>query len=79
MTMTDIRIKIIPHSRKEYVEESKDGRLIVAVRAPREEGKANERLCEMLAEHFAVPSESVRIIRGKTQASKLVRINNEHP
>lgn len=76
MTMTDIRIKIIPNSRKEYVEESKDGRLIVAVRAPREEGKANERLCELLAAHFSLPLESVRIIRGKTQASKLVRIRN---
>lgn len=54
--MTDIRIKIIPNSRKEFIEESKDGRLVVAVKAPRSEGKANERLCALLALHFSVPA-----------------------
>ena len=70
----DIRIKIIPNSRKEFVEEGKDGRLIVAVKAPREDGKANERLCELLAQHFATPVSCIRIVRGKTQSSKVVRV-----
>lgn len=72
--MIHIRVKTIPNSRKESVEEGKDGRFIVAVNAPQEDGKANERLCRVLARHFAVPLEDVRIMRGKTQTSKLVRI-----
>lgn len=72
--MTDVRIKIIPNSRKEFVEESKDGRLVVAVKAPRSEGKANERLCELLALHFSVSAAQIHIVRGKTQSSKMVRI-----
>lgn len=72
--MTDIRIKIIPNSRKEFVEEGKDGRLIVAVKAPREEGRANERLCELLARHLGVSVSQIRIVRGKTQSSKVVRV-----
>jgi hypothetical protein len=72
--MTDIRIKIIPNSRKEFIEEGKDGRLVVAVKAPREDGKANERLCELLARHFATSASQIRIVRGKTQSSKVVRV-----
>jgi uncharacterized protein (TIGR00251 family) len=72
--MIDIRIKTIPHSRKEFVEEKEDGRFVVAVKAPQEEGKANARLCVLLARHFSVPLEDIRIIRGKTQSSKLVRV-----
>lgn len=75
--MIDIRIKTIPNSRKESVEEKEDGRFIVAVNAAQEDGKANERLCQVLARHFAIPREDVRIIRGKTQTSKLVRIKNK--
>jgi len=72
--MMDVRIKVLPNSRKEFVEEGKDGRLIVAVKAPREEGKANERLLELCARHFSVPLECVRIVRGKTESSKTIRV-----
>lgn len=75
--MTDLRIKTIPNTRKEFIEE-RDGRYIVGVDAPQEDGKANERLCRVLARHFSVAAEDVRIIRGKTQTSKLVRIQNKH-
>ncbi len=70
----EIRVKIIPGSRKDHIEESSDGRLIVSVRAPRKEGKANDRLRELLAIHFDVPLTRVHILKGHASSSKTVRI-----
>ncbi len=70
----EIRVKIIPDSRKEHIETAPDGRLIVSVRAPRKEGKANERLRELLATHFCVPVAKVHLVKGHTSATKTLRI-----
>ncbi len=52
-----------------------DGSLKVNVTAPPERGKANEQICELLAERFGVPLRAVEIVRGHTAARKLVRID----
>ncbi len=72
--ITTIRVKVIPDAKKEFVEEGKVGHLLVSVRAPRKEGKANERVRELAAKHFGVPVENVRIVRGKDQSSKTLEI-----
>ncbi|MBN2619628.1 DUF167 domain-containing protein [candidate division WOR-3 bacterium] len=46
----------------------------VKVTAPPEKGKANEEVCRLLADHFAVPRSAVRIIRGLTTRKKIVEI-----
>lgn len=73
----ELRIKVETGVRREGVEEARDGRLIVRVRAPRKEGKANERMKEVLAAHFGVPPERVIIVRGATSTAKTVRIMKE--
>ena len=50
----EARIKVAAGARKEYVEELPDGRYLVSVRAPKKGGRANQRVCELLAEHFNV-------------------------
>jgi uncharacterized protein (TIGR00251 family) len=70
----EVRVKVIVNARKESLEEGRDGRLLIALRAPREDGKANARLIEVLAERFAVPVNHVRIVRGHQQSSKTVSI-----
>jgi uncharacterized protein (TIGR00251 family) len=70
----DIRVKVVANARKESVEEGKDGRLTILLRAPRKDGKANMRLIEILAEYFAVPVSRVRIVRGQQLSSKIVSI-----
>ena len=47
----------------------------VRIDAPAEGGRANERLIELLAEHFAVPQGSVRIVSGHTARTKIVEID----
>lgn len=71
----DIRVKIVPNARKEFVAIERDGRLLISVHAPRKEGRANDRLRELVALHFAVPVKQVRIISGHQSSSKTLRIS----
>jgi len=47
----------------------------VAVSAPPEKGKANERLIELLAEHFRVAKSRIKIVSGHTSRSKVVEVD----
>lgn len=51
-----------------------NGEYSVSVRAPAREGKANEAVVELLAEHFSVPKSSIRIVRGDTARKKLIEV-----
>jgi uncharacterized protein (TIGR00251 family) len=75
----EIRIKVITGARKESILQSKDGRLLVSVKAPREEGKANDRVRELVAEYFSVAPSEVQLIRGKTQSGKTLKISSLRP
>jgi uncharacterized protein len=44
--------------------------LKVAVSAPRDKGRANEALIEVLAEALGVPKKSVALIKGETSTDK---------
>ena len=48
--------------------------LKVAVSAPRDKGRANEALVEVLAEALGVPKKSVALIKGETSTDKRFRI-----
>jgi uncharacterized protein (TIGR00251 family) len=48
----------------------------VSVDAPAEEGEANKRLIEILAEHFEIPRSSVSILRGFKSKNKIVEIDS---
>ena len=51
-----------------------EGYLIVEVKAPPKEGKANEELREVLAEHFGVPKSAVKIVSGHRARVKVVEV-----
>jgi len=68
----EYRVKVTTGKKNESVEVGRDGRLLVCVSAPREEGKANERMRELLAEHFDVSFDAVGIRRGHLSATKIV-------
>lgn len=46
----------------------------VSVKAPAQDGKANEAIAELLAEHFDVSRSHVRLIRGATAKRKVFEI-----
>ncbi len=66
-----------PGSRTEGVEVRSDGVWVVKVRAPAVDGRANDRLVEVLAAHLRCRPSSIRVISGQTSRRKLVEIS-EH-
>lgn len=73
----EYRVRVRAGAGKEGIIPARDGRLIVSVRAPREDGKANARACELLAEYFSVKPDEVSIVRGHRQSSKVVRVDHK--
>ncbi len=69
------RVKVKPNSKRQNVEEAADGSLIVHLKSPPVEGKANEELIKLLAAKFDVPKSSIRIKSGLSSRQKLVEFD----
>jgi uncharacterized protein len=69
-----LAIKAIPNAPRNEVTGWLGDALKVKVHAPPVEGKANEVLCEFLADALGLPRRAVTIARGDTSRHKLVRI-----
>ena len=67
-------IAVKTHAKKNAVEQAADGSLRVFVKAPPQEGRANEAVIETLAAHFKVPRSRVAIVGGFKSKMKIVRI-----
>lgn len=74
MSSCTLAIKAIPNAPRNEVVGWLGEALKVKVHAPPVEGRANEVLCEFLAETFGVPRRAVTVLRGDTSRQKLVRI-----
>lgn len=69
-----IAIKAIPNAPRSEVVGWLGDALKVKVHAPPVEGRANEALCEFLADELDLPRRAVSVLRGDTSRQKLVRI-----
>jgi uncharacterized protein (TIGR00251 family) len=69
-----IHIKVTPRAKRPAVEAASDGMLVVKVREPAENGRANAAAIEALAKHFNVPRRAVSIVHGHKSRCKLVEI-----
>lgn len=66
---------IKPNSKKgPLVEKQVDGSLVVYIREPATEGKANNALIELLADFFDVPKTSIEILRGHKSRNKVIEV-----
>lgn len=72
-----IEVKIQPNSKHESIEQISPNQLKVKTRARPIEGKANERLIELLAEYFKVPRSKIRILHGLKSKLKLIEVDLE--
>jgi uncharacterized protein (TIGR00251 family) len=68
-----IQVRVKPNSRTEEVSQEGES-VIVKVREPPEEGKANQAVIRLLAKHFGVASSKVRILSGFRSKSKVVEV-----
>jgi uncharacterized protein (TIGR00251 family) len=71
-----IQVKVKPNSRTEELSQEGDS-FIVKVKEPPKEGKANQAVIRLLAEHFGVPQSQVRIISGIRSRNKIVEVAEE--
>ena len=68
-----VLVKVTPNSRVEGITLD-DTRLLVKVKEPPREGKANRAVVRLLAEYYKVSPSSVRIISGFGSRNKVIEI-----
>ena len=73
-----VRVRVKPNSKRQAVREE-GGVLVVQVKSPPVEGKANEELREVLAKHFGVPKSAVRVVSGHRSRNKVVEVEGLKP
>ena len=71
-----IRVKVKPSSKTEELGREGDS-LIVKVKEPAKEGRANQAVITLLAEHFGVPKSKVRILSGFGSRNKVIEVAEE--
>ena len=70
------KVKVKPNSKQQKILEQPDGSLIVHLKSPPVDGKANEELIKLLADKFDVPKSCITIKSGLTSRQKLIEIDN---
>jgi uncharacterized protein (TIGR00251 family) len=68
-----IQVRVRPNSRTEEVSREGDG-FIVKVKEPPREGKANQAVIKLLAQHFGVSKSQVRILSGLRSGKKVIEV-----
>ena len=71
-----IQVEVKPNSKTEEVSQESDS-FIVRVKEPPREGKANQAVIKLLAEHFGVPKSQVRIVSGLRSRNKIIEVAEE--
>ena len=71
-----IQVKVKPSSKTEELSREGDS-FIVKVKEPPKEGKANQAVIRLLAEHFSVQQSHVRILSGFRSRNKVIEIVEE--
>jgi len=67
-------VRVQPRASKDEIAGAMGGALKVRLRAPALEDRANEALCEYLAELLKTPKAAVRILSGHHSRSKRVEV-----
>ena len=71
-----LEVLVRPRSRRAGLEGWRaDGKLVVAVAAPPEDGRANEAVAEVLGESLGVKARDVTIVRGQRSRAKLIEVS----
>jgi len=68
-----IQVRVKPGSKTEELSHGGDS-YIVKVKEPAREGKANQAVIKLLAEHFSVSKSQVRILSGFKSRNKVIEV-----
>lgn len=71
-----LKVKVKPKANKnKIVGTMADGTLKIDIAAPPEKGKANLELVKFLAKEWKTDKKNIKMISGKTDKNKLIKIN----
>jgi len=68
-------VKVVPGAARDRIVGALGSALKVQVAAPPEQGKANARLCELIAAALGVPVRSVQVASGHGSPRKVVTVH----
>ena len=71
-----IHVKVSAGSKKEELNQKSDDHFEVSVREKAERNLANNRVVELIANHFKISKSNVRIINGHHNPTKLLSIKD---
>ncbi|PIQ86482.1 MAG: hypothetical protein COV74_04715 [Candidatus Omnitrophica bacterium CG11_big_fil_rev_8_21_14_0_20_45_26] len=69
-----LNVRVLTRSSREAVLDSGDGELKIYVKTVPEKGKANQRICELIAQKYQTSKNRVRILRGQTSRRKVIEV-----
>ena len=70
-----LALKVIPNAPRNEIAGHLGDAIKVKIHAPPLEGRANDALCEFLAECLNVPRRAVTVVRGDTSRQKVIRVD----
>lgn len=68
-----IQVKVKPNSKTGEVSQEGDN-FVVKVKEPPQEGRANQAVIKLLAQHFDVPQSQIRILSGFKSKNKVIEV-----
>ena len=73
--MKYIHTKIIAGAKNELLKQKSEDHFEISIKEKAQKNMANTRVLELVAEHFKVPKNKVRIINGHRSPSKLLVVD----
>lgn len=67
-----LNIKVIPRAKRAVIKNGDP--LRVYVNQPPEDGRANDAVIKLLAEHFKISKSKIKIIKGEKSRKKIIEI-----
>ena len=71
-----IHVLVTAGAKKESFKQKKKDHFTISVKEKAERNMANARVLELVAEHFKIPKNKVRIVNGHHHPSKLIIVED---
>jgi uncharacterized protein (TIGR00251 family) len=67
-------LKVIPNASRSEITVEKNGDWKIKVQTPPEDGRANKAVIQLLAQHFKIPKNRIKIIAGEKSHRKIIEV-----
>ena len=69
-----VEVRVKPQAKTTSVELQANGSLLVKVKEPAKDGKANDAVIRAVADYFGLPKSTVKIVHGLSSRNKILEI-----